>query len=440
MLASSSSPFYVLDDRRKIVYCNEACACWLGVDPQELIGRRCDYHSGDVSTDELAAALCPPPEVFRGTQVSIHVTCRDATDQVVQRVAHFYPLAGGSEDCVGVLALLSPTDSPSLDPSREPLTSSSELHDLLRVQIQRIRRQYRVDRLVGDSPAIGRVRAQVQVAIESRSSISVVGPPGSGREHVARIIHCGAKPESAGPLIPLSSSSLDAELMETTLNAFLARCREADALDSATVLFLDVDQLTPACQAELSAFVGLRKFGLRTMITARHPLLDLAAEGNFEHGLALALSTLVIEIPPLASRRQDIPILAQQFVEGHNATGEKQLSGFTVGALDKLGSLPWTRDMDELAEVVEEAWRDTEGPWITATDLPKCVELATSAAAYPVHADPVVPLDDFLVEIERELIQRAMNRAKGNKAQAARLLGIHRARLLRRLAQLGVES
>ena len=436
LLASSSRPIYAIDDRRQIVYCNEACAAWLGVDAKELLGRQCDYHAGDVSTDELAAALCPPPQAFYGTPVSVHVTCRDTSGAAARRAVQFYPLASNSEDAGGVLALLSPTDSPPVDPNQEPAITASDLHDRLRVQTQRIRRHYRVDRLVGDSPEIRRVRAQVQVAIASQSSVSVVGPPGSGREQLARTIHCGADPGSAGPLMPLSSSSLDAELLQTTLAAFLARCREADAQGSASVLFLDADQLTPTCQAELSSFLRQPSFVLRTMITARRPLSEVAAEDGFDHGLALALSTLVISVPPLASRRQDIPILAQQFVEGHNTAGKKQLSGFTVEALDKLGSLPWTRDMDELAQVVEEAWQASEGPWISETDLPRSVALTTSAAAYPVQQDPVVPLDDFLVEIESELIQRAMNRAQGNKAQAARLLGIHRARLLRRLAQL----
>jgi DNA-binding NtrC family response regulator len=201
-------------------------------------------------------------------------------------------------------------------------------------------------------------------------------------------------------------------------------------------LFLDVDQLTPAGQNELLAFFRLPTFHLRTLVTSRRPLLEVADEGRFDHELALALITLVIELPALASRRQDIPVLAQQFVEECNATGHKQLSGFTVEALDRLGALPWNRDVDELSEVVEQACRSAEGPWITESELPKRVELLTSAAAHPAHVDEIVQLDDFLVEIERELIQRAMNRAKGNKAQAARLLGIHRARLLRRLSQL----
>ena len=440
LLASSSRPVYALDDRRKILYCNQACAEWLGVDAAELVGRRCDYHAGDVPTDELAAGLCPPPEAFCGTQVTSDVTCRDAAGMVSRRTAEFCPLDGGSAECVGVVVFVSRAASPLVDTPSQPSTTSSDLHDQLRVLIQQVRREYRVDRLVGESLAIARVRDQVRLAIAGRSSVLVVGPPGSGREHVARTIHCGAQPETAGPLMPLSSGSLDAELMQTTLLAFLARCREADALQTAAVLLLDADQLTPACQTELLAYLCLPTFGLRTLVTARHRLLDLAEDGEFDRDLALALSTLVIEIPALASRRQDIPTVAQYFVEAHNSAGEKQHSGFTVEAIDRLGALPWDHDMDELAEIVEEAWRGSEGPWITEADMPKRVDLLTSAAAHPARVDPIVPLDDFLVEIERELIQRAMNRAKGNKAQAARLLGIHRARLLRRLSQLALDG
>lgn len=150
------------------------------------------------------------------------------------------------------------------------------------------------------------------------------------------------------------------------------------------------------------------------------------------------LSDLVIELPPLADRREDIPLLAQQLLEECNAAGDRQISGFTPQVLDKLGALPWDGNVTELREIVEAAFAATDGPMIDEADLPARVGLIESAALYPPPEEEAIDLDGFLEEVERELIERAMGRAGGNKSQAARLLGIQRARLLRRLAYLGI--
>ena len=186
------------------------------------------------------------------------------------------------------------------------------------------------------------------------------------------------------------------------------------------------------------AFFQLPVFDLRTVVTSQQRLLDLSHDKQFHQPLALALSTLEIALPPLAERRQDIPFLAQQFIEDANAAGARQLSGLTTEALDQLCALPWQGDTDELAEVIQQACQAADGPRIEVGDLPKRVRLLTSAAAHPPPApDEIIRLDEFLAEIEGELIRRALDRAQGNKAKAARLLGVNRARLLRKLDQVG---
>jgi DNA-binding NtrC family response regulator len=254
---------------------------------------------------------------------------------------------------------------------------------------------------------------------------------------------------------------MEAELLQTTVMAFLRRCIELEPQPPAsqpigmrpsetgpteshplstrpagTLLLLDVDQLSLDAQMELTAFFELPVFNLRTIVTSQQRLLDLAHENHFHLPLALALSTLEIGLPALADRRQDIPFLAQQFVEDFNASGGRQLSGLTTDALDQLCALPWQGDTDELAEVIEQACQAADGPRIGLADLPKRVTLLASVAANPPPAlDETIRLDDFLAEIEGELIQRALERADGNKTQAARLLGVNLARLLRKLGQ-----
>ncbi len=432
LFQTSPRPVYVLDDRRRIVFCNDACCAWLGTSPEHLIGQQCNYRGSLAAPGDLPAALCPPPEVFTGESVDTQVVCLDANSRVSRRIARFSPLGTDQLEPVGAIAVVETTESPQHADS----LADKSLHQRLQTLALSLRIPFRTERLVGESPAISCVRNQVALAVAGHGSVAIRGIAGSGCETIARIIHSGADPKAAGPLMPLSCDLMQADLLQTTVMAFLRRCIDAEAAPAGTLLLLDVDKLSLDAQLEMMAFFQLPIYQLRTIVTSRHRLLDLAHDERFHLPLALALSTLEIALPPLAERRQDIPFLAQQFVEDANAAGARQLSGLTTEALDQLCALPWQGDADELAEVIQQACQAADGPRIEVGDLPKRVALLASAAAHPPPApDEIIRLDDFLAEIEGELIRRALDRAQGNKAKAARLLGVNRARLLRKLDQ-----
>jgi DNA-binding NtrC family response regulator len=307
-----------------------------------------------------------------------------------------------------------------------------------------------LDELVGISPAIQRVRDQVSLAARGKTHVLIQGPTGSGREHVARLLHRRATPDASEPLVPLWCPLLDAELIQSTVTALmrqlgapaadLAGSEQGATLQEPTLLLLDVDQLPPDAQAELAGFLTLPGLELYTIATSGDPLLALAEQGRFRADLAQGLSTLVIEIPPLSARPQDIPLLCQCLVERFNARGGRQLSGFTSEALDELSVYPWPENVDELAAVVEQACQAADGPFVEPRQLPDKIHWAQEAAAHPRREEQPIVLAQFLEEIEKELIVRALKRAKGNKTKAARLLGVTRARFHRRLEHFGVSS
>src|SRR5687768_7793320 len=105
LLEQSPLPIYVLDDSREIVYCNAACAAWVGFEAKDLVGETCGYHSGDASTPlhEAVAALCPPPQVFSGERAEARVVWKNADGQVEQRLANFLPLADRGGDGTSVV-------------------------------------------------------------------------------------------------------------------------------------------------------------------------------------------------------------------------------------------------------------------------------------------------------------------------------------------------
>jgi len=289
------------------------------------------------------------------------------------------------------------------------------------------------------------VRRQVEAAAAGRSSVLLVGPPGSGRRHLAAVIHHGesraaSDSASARILVPLDCSLLGADVQETLADAVAhAAAREPPSLPG-TLLLHRVDELPADVQAALADFLTRRASAWRLMATVAEPLVELSRRGQFHADLAALVSTLTIELPPLARRREDLPLLAQLFLEECNAAGPRQIGGFSPEALDRLDAYPWPGNLDELAQVVAESHRCATGREIGPKNLPERLQLAAQAAACPRRTEETIVLDEYLGRVERELIRRALVRAKGNKARAARLLGMTRPRLYRRMVQLGLNK
>jgi DNA-binding NtrC family response regulator len=458
LLDEVGQPLYVLDAEATIVFANRACLDWVGQKAEDLQGQRCAYHSSPQASGPaaVAARLCPPPEALSGQEMTGIVACTVGEGRLSRRRARFVPLARG-EDFAGLVVLVDPGELPeeealaAAQADNLPATvgqvsnlphetsEAARLHEQLRSFRQQAAARYRVDCLAGQSNAMRRARTQIELAAKSRANVLVVGPPGSGRQHAARAIHYAGSQEPRGPLVPLACSVIEEDSIVSTVAAIASRKPPAETADRGTLLLSDADTLSPAVQVEMARLLGAKAFPLRVIATSQRPLVELARQGKYREDLAHLLATLVIELPPLCDRRGDLPLLLQLFLEEANARGEKQLSGFTPEALDCLAAYPWPGNVDELVRVVNQSHQRAAGPQIALGDLPEQIHLAASAAAHPRRIEETIVLDEFLTGVEKELLQRAMARAKGNKTKAAKLLGISRARLARRLGQLGLE-
>ncbi len=442
LLGAAATPIYALDRHRRIIYCNAALTAWLNVQPRDLMGATCDYHSG-MPVDPAAVAtnrLCPPPEAFRGEACQAVLIVPRPGGGVQRRRVQFVPI-GLVDDSLseGVLAVVDPRESAEPGGTWPQRREPAAWHTQLREVLSSLAPPYRLAPLVGSHPAIARVRELIRLAAASDFRTLVVGPPGSGREHVARAIHGGSLRDGGAPLAPLACHLLDAELLEQTVTSFIASCAELQLEQPPALLLLEIDQLASDAQRALAGLLSIGELQLRTVATARRRLIEMAATGDFRQDLAFSLSTVEISLPPLADRREDIGLLAQFFLEKRNAAGGKQLSGFSRDAFERLLAYRWPGNVGELAEVIEESWPRAAGPQLRARDLPPRLEWAARAAARPTPEEPI-ELDQLLGEVEREALQRAMRQARGKKARAARLLGITPARLLRRLAHFGLAA
>lgn len=479
LLNASERPIYVLDCECTFVFCNQSLTDAIGAAAIDLPGRRAAYHGFLPSTtangaadslrgvEAAAAGLCPPPQVMAGQPQIATVSWIAADGRLHRRRAQFIPLC---EDAAGgqVLAVVVVVATDDLSESASasdaiqlaqalqepPLSETARLHERVREFLWETAALRGVERFIGASDAICLARRRLELAAASRAGVLIAGPPGSGRRRAAETIHYAAKTacggvartsageaasdaDQPGSLIPLDCAALDADLIRSTAAALAAGSLGENSRGS-TLLLLDAELLPAEAQAELAAMFLRKTFHPRLIATSRRPLSRLVRKGRFRQDLAAVLSTIVIELPPLAERREDIRLLAQMFVERENAAGGKQIGGLSPEALDCLDAYDWPGNIDELALMISESHANAVTALITPRDLPKRLHQAAQAAAHPRRAPETIVLDEFLAEIERELIGRAMSQAKGNKAKAARLLGLTRPRLYRRLLQLGM--
>ncbi|MHB8901274.1 MAG: AAA-type ATPase lid domain-containing protein [Thermoguttaceae bacterium] len=441
---SASQPLYVLDEDRRIVFGNAAFRRWLGAVAEELPGRRCVYHSAPeaVGAEHLASALCPPPEAFSGKRCAGLIGRRDDQGHWRRRRAVFQPL-GDAAELIGVVAIVDDLDLPedadvSFGPSEEGAPECQRLHEVLQQLRHEQASEHSLERLVGTSSVIRRARSQAAVAASTRTTVTIVGPPGSGKERLARSIHFGNEPGQAGTIVPLDCEVLGGDLVRSTAIALAAQDSASERPGRNTLLLNRADTIHADGQVELARILLERPFPLRVMATTTRRLVELAGRGEYNKRLAMGLGTLEIELAPLSDRMEDLPLLTQMFVEEINAEGGKQIGGASPEALDMLSDYRWPGNIDELASVIAAAHRRAEGPEIRPADIPERVRMALEAAARPRRREISIQLDEYLGRIERELIERALILSKGNKTKAASMLGMNRPRLYRRLVQLGL--
>ncbi len=435
---ASPSPIIVMNHQRKVEYCNASCSEWLKLDVDQLVGQVANYQCVVASSNEadLASALCPPPEVFAGHTGSALIQCRTVDGVETRRNASFAPLGRDDFDCVGVIVVVSCEESSIQERYAE--TESQALHRRLRKIRDLLDSQSRLDYFVGESTHIRRTQIQMKAAMATPSKVMVVGPDAGRCEQVARAVYYGQQRDGqVGPLVPLSCTLVDAELLQSTILDVKRRSSEWETERVSALLLLDVDMLSREAQSELLGFLSLTSFNLDVLSTSKTPLNELLTGESFALDLANLLSPVVVEFTPLSQRPEDIPILAQWFLEGVNSGRQKQLSGFSPEALDVLAAYQWPDDVEELEQVVVQACQAAEGPSVRSGDLPRYLQWGAEAAVDATEPEEAVELDAILADVEAELIRRALDRAKGNRAQAARDLGISRARLLRRIAFFG---
>jgi transcriptional regulator with PAS, ATPase and Fis domain len=304
-------------------------------------------------------------------------------------------------------------------------------------------------RPVGQSPAWREVlRRAIQVAATDTTTC-LQGESGVGKEIVARFIH-RASLRRRGPFVAINCAALPDSLLESELFGFergaftgahLAKPGQIE-LAAGGVLFLDeVNEMTPAAQAKVLRVLQEREFrrlgglrpiraNVRVIAATNRDLHDAVARGQFRLDLYYRLNVFDIRIPPLRERREDIVILAQAFMEERARSTTGVRVKLTPAATDTLLRHQWPGNVRELHNALERATIVCEDGLIRAEDLSLALPPMVSASVDNTELNVV----------ERQAIERAMRNVSGNKARAARQLGISRTQLYFRLRKYGLEG
>ncbi|KWA21017.1 sigma-54-dependent transcriptional regulator [Burkholderia territorii] len=311
-------------------------------------------------------------------------------------------------------------------------------------------------RLLGVSAAIRDVQKQLGRAATSDATVLVTGETGTGKEVAARVLHA-ASARHAGPFVAVNCAAIPPDLLESELfghrrgaftGAHADRAGRLVEADGGTLFLDEIGDMPAAMQAKLLRALQERQvtplgadrptpIDIRVVAATHRDLAEAVASGTFREDLFYRLNVIPLHLPPLAERVADILPLAAHFLE--RAAGARPLH-LTNDAQRALLGHRWPGNVRELRNVMERAAALAPGPAITAADL--ALGAATAAGAHADDALPAflfdLPLPDALAAVERAAILRALERANGNRAEAARQLGIGRQSLYARMANLGI--
>lgn len=321
--------------------------------------------------------------------------------------------------------------------------------------------------LVGTSPALQQALAAIERVRHTDITVHIRGETGTGKELVARALHNGGL-RAKKAFIAHNCGGMTETLLQSTLfghkkGSFTGADRDQPGLfqeaDGGTLFLDEIAELTPAMQSALLRVlqegeimpVGATrpvKVDVRVVSATMKDLRDEVAKGNFRVDLFYRLVVMEIELPPLRKRTEDIPILAQHFLEQYSERYKKRVTGFTPQALAALKTYSWPGNVRELQNVVERATVLTEeGRPIPLQALPPSFEARASTPLLERTrevslVDRALASGEGLVEmldsIEREILQEVMNRCQGNQSEAARQLKLARQTLQHRLRRLGL--
>ena len=440
----------LVDRAGRVVWINEAYKRFL---PALGFARAEDFVGRPV--EEVVPNTLMRNVIESGKPILVDLLTNKAGTFVVSRI----PLRDEAGGVIGALGMVL-FDHP--ETTLKPLigkfaTLQRDLDEARRALAAQRRAKYTFASFIGSSPAVLEVKRQARRAAQSGASVLLLGETGTGKELLAHAIHAGSgraeRPFVGVNLAAVPETLLEAEFFGVAPGAYTGADRKGRdgkfRLADGGTLFLDeVGDMPLALQAKLLRALQdqeveplgsnqVIKVDVRVIAATSRDLRRLLAEGRFREDLYYRLNVLPIRLPALRERPEDLEALAETLLEGIAIRTGMPQRELDPSGLAVLASYQWPGNVRELRNVLEQAAMLTDNPRLGSGDFLSVLPAAIAASTpSPMVPRALRPLPQLIAEIERSSIESALAATGGNKASAAKLLGISRATLYERLASL----
>ena len=306
--------------------------------------------------------------------------------------------------------------------------------------------------LVGQSEPMRRINEIIQTAAGSDATVLVQGESGTGKEIIANAIHAQSR-RTRGPLVKMNCAAVPETLLESELfghekGAFTGADRRRigrfEQADGGTLFLDEVCEMHPRLQAKFLRALQEREIerlgssatipvDTRIIAATNRDLQKALEEGVLREDLYYRLNVILLRVPPLRERMDDVPILAMHFLRKYAAREHSSMSSIAEEALNVLLTYSWPGNVRELENAIERAVVLGKGEQLRARDLPPQVHRGGD------DERPLIPAHLTLEEIEKLAIAQALRLTGGNKSEAAERLGIHRTSIYDKMRRYGIE-
>lgn len=450
LLEECDAPLWVIDPTGQLAYLSAGCLAWFGVDLESMVDRRSVAGSpvSDDPLDRLAASISPPQGLSTRGTASLRVQPPAIGDHRPEPREVRYLRVGRGSDAI-TIGVAGHFDDRLVDPEFQDAVA-------LRQRLDTWRKRNTVLATIataGVSAAARRMRRRIRVAASTRTDVGLFGPAGCGSEAIAKRLHQLSAPGEA--LVVVDGPLMDSELLDATMMPVLHQLTDSSEV-RATALVRGLDEMPMEAQQRLVSLMEtfadrLRLLALcgpqpKTLFEAGEKseaseILGLHDEvpSGICGGLIEILSSMTVACHPLAQRVEDIPLIATAMLDRRHASREGTAERISRAALDALVIYPWPRNLDELDEAIRIAVRTAPGQSIGVEHLPLAVRSYRPGEPQG-PGNTIRPLDVAVQRYQLRLINEALEATGGNRAEAARRLGISRARLLRKLEEAADEE
>lgn len=325
-------------------------------------------------------------------------------------------------------------------------------NQILRKEVQR---QFDFDNLVGKSASMQKVFDMVKTVAKTETTVLITGKSGTGKELIARALHYNSgradKPFIAVNCGAISENLIESELFGHKKGAFTGAVSDKEgflkASDGGTLFLDEISEMPLQLQVKLLRVIQEKEFipvgttaalpvNIRFLASTNRNLEEEVKEGRFREDLFYRLNVVEINLPPLSSRKDDVPLLADHFISKYRAEIGKNIKGIEYDATRALMNYEWNGEVRELENIIERAVIFAEGETITLKDLPDMLRSSKEIAMPSLSGS----LDEFLRKVEKEFILRALDENDHDKEKVAKQLDVGLSTLYRKIKELDIEA